>query len=328
MGGRSVALILGGLVLGVGGLLRAAETAPAPPGVPQLDEVNVVGERPGPRLWKVTKGDHVLWVLGTLTHIPHKMTWRSSEVESALGGSQEFIDSGFSISASIGPISAVKLYFQFRHTEKAPEHTTLKSWVPTPLYTRFERLKANFDNGDRGIEELRPSAAALRLYDKAVDAAGLTERDTVEQEVVRLAKKLRVPVQRPKFEVSDPAQTLKEVQQLSPTLEIDCLDATVTRLETDLQNMQQRAVAWSVGDVDRLRTLTFPNQREACINAVSNSPRIKEMVDRAQQLWTDEVEDALRRNHVSFAMRPIYDLLDARGPLARFRAEGYTVEGP
>lgn len=328
MGGRPAALILGGLGLVISGLLSAADTPTALPGVPLLDEVNVVGERPGPRLWKVTKGDHVLWLLGTLTHIPRKMTWRSSEVESALGSSQEFIDSGFSISASIGPISAVKLYFQFRHTEKAPEHTVLKNWVPEPLYARFERVKANFDNGDRGIEELRPSAAALRLYDKAVDAAGLTERDTVEQEVVKLAKKLHVAVQRPKFEVNDPSDTLKEVQQLSPTLEVDCLDATVTRIETDLQNMQQRAVAWSVGDVDRLRALPFPDQREACINAISNSPRIKEMVDRAQQLWTDEVEDALRRNRVSFAMRPIYDLLDARGPLARFRAAGYSVEGP
>jgi len=27
-------------------------------------------------------------------------------------------------------------------------------------------------------------------------------------------------------------------------------------------------------------------------------------------------------------MRPIYELLDSAGPLAKFRAEGYSVEGP
>jgi uncharacterized protein YbaP (TraB family) len=328
MGGRSAALILGAIVLSVGRHGSAAD-APAPaPAIPQLEEVDVVGERAGPRLWKVTKGDHVLWLLGTLTHIPKRMTWRSSEVESALGHSQELLDSGFSISASIGPISAVKLYFQFRKTEKVPEHTTLKTWVPAPLYARFEQVKANFDNDDRSIEELRPSAAALRLYDKAVTAAGLTERETVEQQVAQLAKKLHVPIQRPRFDVNDPSDALKEVADLSPSLEIDCLEATVTRIQTDLQNMQQRALAWSVGDVDRLRALPFPDQREVCINAVSNSPRIKEMVDRAAQLWIDEAEAALSRNRVSFAMRPIYDLLDAHGPLARFRAEGYSIEGP
>ncbi|HWW21768.1 MAG TPA: TraB/GumN family protein [Steroidobacteraceae bacterium] len=327
MGGRSAALILGGIALSVGAPLPAAE-APPPPGLTQLEEISVTGERPGPRLWKVSREDHVLWLLGTLTHIPRKMTWRSTQVETALGSSQELLDSGFSISASIGPISAVRLYFQFRHTERTPEHTTLKTWVPPPLYARFEQVKSNFDNSDRSIEDLRPSAAALRLYDKAVDAAGLTERETVEQQVVRLARKLRVPVQRPKFELTNPSDTLKQVGDLSPALEVDCLDATVTRIETDLQNMQQRALAWSVGDVDRLRALPFPNQREVCINAISNAPRIKEMVDRAAQLWMDEAEAALRRNRVTFAMRPIYDLLDVRGPLAKFRAEGYSVEGP
>jgi uncharacterized protein YbaP (TraB family) len=329
MGGRSAALILGGLWLGVGALASASGAATAsPPALQQLDEIDVVGERAGPRLWRISKGDHVLWILGTLTHIPKRMTWRSSEVEAALGQSQELIDSGFSVSASIGPISAVKLYFQFRHTEKVPEHTTLKSWLPAPLYSRFEAVKANFDNGDKGIEELRPGVAALRLYDRAVDAAGLTDRDEVEQTVVKLARKLRVPVQRPKLEVSDPSGTLKEVGSLSPSIEVDCLDATLTRIESDLQNMQQRARAWAVGDIERLRALPFPNQREVCVNAISNSPRMKEMVDRAQQLWIDEAEGALTRNRVSFAMRPIYDLLDAGGPLAKFRAEGYKIDVP
>jgi uncharacterized protein YbaP (TraB family) len=331
MGGRSAALILGGLSLSVGAAPQAAD-APPPPGAMQLDEINVTGERPGPRLWKVSKGDHVLWLLGTLTHIPRKMTWRSTQVEEALASSQEMLLNQISVSADIGPISAVKLYFQFRHTEKVPEHTSLKDWVPAPLYARFEQVKSNFDNGDRSIEELRPAAAALRIYDKAVDAAGLTERDTIEQEVVKLAKKLHVPVRQPKLEVANATDTLKttlkEVSGLSPSLESDCLDATVTRIQTDLQNMQQRALAWSVGDVERLRALPFPDQREICTAAISNVPRIKEMVDRVVKLTQDETEAALSRNRVTFSMHSIYDLMSANGMLAKFRAEGYTVEGP
>jgi uncharacterized protein YbaP (TraB family) len=306
----------------------AGAAAPASAGSQVLDEIAVVGERPGPRLWKISKGDHVLWLLGTLTHIPRRMTWRSSEVETALAGSQEMLDSGVSVSAGIGPIGAVKLYFQWRHIEKNPGHTELRSWVPAPLYARFEAVKANFDNGDRGIEELRPSLAALRLYDKAVDAAGLTERDNVEQEVERLAKKQHVPVRKPKLQVNDPSGALKEIGDLPPSLEVECLEATVTRIETDLQNMQQRAVAWSVGDIERLRSLTFSNQRDVCVTAISNSPRMKALFDTAQQAWMDEAEASLIRNRVTFAMRPIYDLLDRNGPLARFRAEGYRIDGP
>jgi hypothetical protein len=175
-------------------------------------------------------------------------------------------------------------------------------------------MKGNFDSGDSSIEELRPSLAALRLYDRAVDAAGLTERDTIEQAVVKLAKKQHVPVQRPKVQVNDPSGALKEVSSnLPPSLEIDCLEATVVRIETDLQNMQQRAVAWSVGDLDKLRALPFSNQRDVCITVISNSARMKALVDSAEQAWLDEAKAALNRNRVSFAMRPIYELLDGAG---------------
>jgi hypothetical protein len=55
---------------------------------------------------------------------------------------------------------------------------------------------------------------------------------------------------------------------------------------------------------------------------------MKALVDTAAQAWASEAESLLNRNRVSFAMRPIYDLLDSDGPLAKFRAEGYVVQGP
>ena len=33
----------------------------------QLGEVLVVGKQPGPGLWRVSKGDHDLWIFATLT---------------------------------------------------------------------------------------------------------------------------------------------------------------------------------------------------------------------------------------------------------------------
>ena len=331
MGGRSAALILYAALLSSLTSInaRAAVAAPAAAAAPQqLEEIAIIGERPGPRLWKVSKGDHVLWLLGTLNHLPKRMTWRSREVEAALAESQELLTSGPSVSASVGPIGAIRLYVQWRRTQKNPDRLKLNVWLPAPLYARFEALKARFDAGDDSIEELRPSFAALRLYEHAVDAAGMTAHDEVEQSVVKLASRRRIPIQRAELKVEDPSGALKEVSALSPTVEIDCLAATVTRIETDLPSMQERAKAWAIGDVDRLRALPYPNQREACLSALSNSPRIKALIDRVGQAWRSEAESALTRNRASFAMRPIYDLLDTNGPLAKFRAEGYVVEGP
>src|SRR5690242_7710009 len=59
----------------------AARPQATPSPTESMDEVVVSGEQPGPGLWKVTKGSHTLWILGTLTPLPQKMTWRSREVE-------------------------------------------------------------------------------------------------------------------------------------------------------------------------------------------------------------------------------------------------------
>ena len=340
MGGRSAALILhralarwvpavaGALIAGTAGAIPAAAPMTGGAGLEQLDEIAIIGERPGPRLWKVSKGDHVLWLLGTLSHIPKHMIWRSNEVESALAESQQLLASGPSVSASVGPFAAIRLYLQWRRTQKSPDRLRLDVWLPASLYARFEALKARFDAGDADIEQLRPSFAALRLYEHAVDAAGMTPHDEVEHAVIKLAKRRGVAIQRATLRVDDPSGTLKEVGALPPTLEVDCLAATVERIETDLPSMQQRARAWAIGDVDRLRALPYPNQREVCIHALSNSPRIKALLDELVRAWSSEAEAALNRNRVTFAMRPIYELLDSEGPLAKFRAEGYVVEGP
>jgi uncharacterized protein YbaP (TraB family) len=298
------------------------------PAAGQLEEIEVVGERPGPRLWKVTRGDHVLWVLGTLNHVPRKMIWRSSEVEMAISQSQQVLPSGPSVSANIGPFAMIRLYFQWRGVQKDPDRTALKDWLPSDLYARFEALKVRFDPNDSRIEELRPAFAAYRLYEKAIDVAGLTAHDEAEKTVLKLAARRHVPVSRAVLDVEDPSGALKEVGALPPSVEVSCLQTTVTRLETDLPAMQERANAWAVGDVDRLRRLNFPDQREACMNALSNSPRIKALFERASAGWDSAADAALATDRVSFAIRPIYDLLAADGPLARFRAKGDTVEGP
>jgi uncharacterized protein YbaP (TraB family) len=330
MEGCARALIVAG-TLWLGTSLAPAHAGPqtaSGPAADQLEEIQVIGERPGPRLWKVTRGDHVLWVLGTLNHVPRKMIWRSSEVESALSQSQQVLPSGPSVSASIGPIAMIRLYFQWRGVQKDPGRTVLKDWLPPVLYARFEALRARFDPNDSRIEELRPAFAAYRLYEKAVDVAGLTGHDEAEKTVLKLAARRHVPVSRAVLAVEDPSGALKEVGALPPSIEVSCLETTIARLETDLPAMQQRAEAWAVGDVDRLRRLSFSDQREACMTAMSNSPRIKALFERAKSGWDNAAEQALSTDRVSFAMRPIYDLLAADGPLAKFRAEGDTVEGP
>lgn len=63
-------------------------TKPAPT---VLAPVVVNGVTPGPALWKVSRGDHVLWILGVAAPLPKKVKWNSAEVERIIARSQEVI---------------------------------------------------------------------------------------------------------------------------------------------------------------------------------------------------------------------------------------------
>jgi len=306
----------------------SAASAQEPAAGEPVQEIDVTGVRPGPNLWRVSRGDHVLWLLGTLDPLPKRMVWRSREVEQVIAQAQEVLPSSPDVSASIGPISLIRLYLQYRRTQRIPEKGDLRESLPPALYARFSALKLRYDRHDRKIEEMRPMFAALRLYERAIDASDLTSRNDIEREVVRLARKHHVSIHRTAVHLSDPRGVLTEVGEIPPAAQIACLEATLERLEDDLGPMQVRARAWALGDVDTLRRLPYPKQRAICTTTVASSPRIKVLMARAASDWEAALEDALAKNRTTLATKPMYDLIGAGGTLATLRAKGYAVEGP
>lgn len=308
--------------------IAAPEGSAAPEGDAAIQQVEVTGERPGPRLWRVTKGDHVLWLLGTLDPLPKRMTWRSREVERVLEHADLVLAADPAVSLHAGPISMVRLYFQYRRARKIPEKQNLSDLLAPPLYARFRAVEVRFDPHDRTIEELRPALAARRLYDRAISASDLTSRNDIQDEVLKIARRHGVPIERTALKLDDPRGILTEAGEIPREAEIGCLDATVERLETDLPAMRERAGAWAVGDVDALRALPYPKQRQVCTSAAEASPRIRALLDRTARDWQAALESALATRRTTLAMKPIYDLIAPDGVLAKLRAEGYSVEGP
>jgi uncharacterized protein YbaP (TraB family) len=314
-----------------------AATAEAP-----MEEVVVTGEHEGPRLWKVRKpggpmgqpggpmgqGDHVLWILGTVTPLPKKMIWQSDSVEAVLQQSQEVVPAWPAFGIGANPFTALRVWIQWRSIQKIPDRMNLQEVLPPGLYARFSALKARYAPKDTRLDELRPAFAAERLLDEALDATGLTFHNEVQQTVLRLARKDGVKIHQDKLKVEHPVDVLKDVGKTPMSGEIACLEAVVGRLETDLGPMQTRARAWALGDVDTLRKLNHPDDRTPCIEAVSTSDRVRDLIARAQEDWFLSVEDALTRNRSTLAVQSMDRLLGDKGTLAILRKEGYEVEGP
>jgi uncharacterized protein YbaP (TraB family) len=331
LGALALALTLLPLLRTASAAVQPPSTAapPAPVTAPsELPEVDVHGEQPGPGLWKITRGDHVLWMLGTLDHVPRRMIWHSHAVEAALATSEALLRTNPTLSAHLNPVLLVRLYVQWRGLQKEPDRTRLRDWLPPALYAQFEAQKQRFDPGDERIEKLRPPFAALRLYQRALDVSGLTRSNEIESSVLTLAHRHHVPIERSELRVEDPLGTLKQARTLSPADEVNCLASTVHRLQSDLPIMQARAQAWAVGDVARLRELPFEDQRETCATELAAIPDLRALMDAAARNWLQTADQLLAQHRVSFAMQPIYQLLAPNGPLAHFRAEGDRVDAP
>lgn len=308
-------------------LARAPELY-AQSGEETVEEIEVVGERAGPQMWKVSRDGNALWVLGTLQPLPKKMTWRSQAVEDVVAESAQVLSGGVSLDADIGPITAFKLYRQWRRVRRIPEGKSLRDVMPAPLYARFAALKAKYAPRDRDLETLLPMLAAASLYLKAVDAVGLTSRNDVQRSVSKLAKKNRVKVEKIRIELEDPKGLLDLFGRTPMDAQLSCLETTVSRLESDLDAMKDRARAWAVGDVDALRALPYADQQAACWSAVTSTPRFKELSDQARSAWFAAAESALAKNTTTLALAGMDRLLGPDGALATFRERGYTIEGP
>jgi uncharacterized protein YbaP (TraB family) len=320
-------------IAGTNASLAAASDPPADDSADGEEEVVVSGEQPGPGLWKVTNGTHVLWVLGTLSPAPRDMTWRSKQVEAVIAQSKQVIERT-QINTNIGWWSRIRLLPAVFRARKNPDGAALKDILTPELYARWTTQKLRYLGNDRGVEEWRPMFAGFQVFAKALKKSGLTDETPVVPEVRKLAKKHKVPLVQlsVKIDLDDPKQAIRDFTQTPRTLDIACLEATIERLETDIEPMKQRAKAWAVGDVDELKRIGFPRQRTACQEALMSAPALQDefndVKNRIINEWLKAAENALAKNDVTLAVLPVEEIFAPDGRLAQLQAKGYTVEWP
>lgn len=300
-----------------------------------IEEVLVIGEQPGPGLWKASKGDHVLWIMGTLKPLPKKMTWRSRQVESVLAQSQEYITPpSVNVHLNINAFSKIMLLPSLIGIRNNPDGKTLKEIIPAELYTRWLALKAKYIGRNSSIENWRPIFAARELYEQAVEKSGLTDETNIMAVLSKIAKENKVTKAGPgtTTELDKPKEIIKKFKQM-PMDDVACFAKTITRLETDLEAMRARANAWAIGDVAALRQLPDADQDEICNAAVFNAALAEEhglqnVPQQKQDFWIAEAENSLAKNESTFSILPIIELLKPNGYLAVLRDRGYVIDEP
>lgn len=319
-------------------LVATVLVAASLPAVPANDELQpvVISARPaGPALWKVSSGDHVLWVLATVPVAPKHFNWRSEEVERVLASSRSLLGSpGIMPDAKIGVFSMMGLLPMVIHIGNLPDNGTLQTTLPAPLYARWVMLRQRYMDDSRRFEHLRPFVAVEKLKSRAYAQAGLVEEgDEIESAVKKLAKKHRVPEVDTQYHlfIKDPKTLIRDFKAISMD-ESACFSYELDALEHTLLTASSQSEAWAMGDVARLKS-SVDEAADPCWQGLDSSPLEKDLgvhdiEASVNDAWLAAAEKALADDQQSFALLELADVVEPNGLLSKLQARGYTVEAP
>ena len=308
----------------------AAPTS-APAAAVDLQTVTVRGEQPGPELWEVRRGDHVLWIVGTLSPLPKHAEWQWTKLEEALGRSSELLEAP---SARLKMPSSLFSRLALQPSAKLnPGGATLQRLLPPEMYTRWLALRHQYLQDDDALEFMRPMIVAQQLYEKALAKDDLSNEIDVAAMVEKLARKHGNRVIAVRYELlvtrAPPSTSIDQDQQNG----IACLDETMRLVEHDMPKLTQRANAWATGDMKTLQSLMPQKNYEPCIVSAINGDfekqlNIPDLPQRIESAWMNAAEAALIRNRQTVAVLSMEQLLSTDGYLAKLKARGYIVRQP
>jgi uncharacterized protein YbaP (TraB family) len=318
--------------------VSAAQAAPSPEESPHtLDAVDVSGVMPGPGLWQVRRGDHVLWLVGTLKPVPERMQWRSAELDARLAEADAILGGpALAVGTGRGLLHAMTLLPSVLGARKLPDGETLADVLPPELHARWRELKAEHLGRGRAVERWRPVFAAEKLHNRAVERAGLSFSSPVSEHIRKAGKQRELPRIDATFSITleAPRQALREFKQ-GELDDIDCFERTLQRLESDVALLTARAEAWATGDVEALRSLHDSDPASACLKALTSAPVLRnqglhDVYAQTRARWLEAAEEALSTHRRTVGAVPIELLIDTGpdGALAAFAARGYRVLGP
>jgi len=317
----------------IAGLARADATADDIPAAaahdPGLEVVLVTGVQPGPALWKVTSGEHVLWILGEVSPLPAKVRWQSTHFERLLAKSQEvLLELGEFPPATNAQTTAL---FKMRNL---PDGKTLKDILSPTLYARVEATSRIFDM-QREIDHLRPGYAGQQLWLNAFDDMNLRAFSAAAQ-VRKLAQRANVRI----TVVDTPRQSVDESIRIAERAgigsSVPCLERVVDILEDGGIGLRRLANAWALGDIQALRklvpayaALNGTHQPSKCkVAAYGGQQRANEFTARRKESWLNAAAGALSANRSTIAVVPMGELFAPDGYLAGLRGRGYEIEEP
>ncbi|WP_126421333.1 TraB/GumN family protein [Asticcacaulis excentricus] len=226
----------------------SAQSAPSDPDW-NVTEVTVEKSLPGPALWKITKEDKVLWVLGVM---PMQRThWDMSRVKRLLDGAETLY---------LPPLSEGTISLS---STRLPEGQMLRDVISEKTYIRYRATARTFNIETKEDEQYQPFWAGQKMFQRIRLYNGISLNAVTEQ-VVDAAKARKVKVRR--IALYDSSDTLAESTTFTTEQGEACLNYTLDSIDHLVPNRKRDAAAWARGDVDTLRARLAAAPKVTCGN--------------------------------------------------------------
>lgn len=334
---------LGNVMLLCGVLLTCLPAAA--PAQQQMDEIVVRGRQPGPPLWRVSNGEHVLWILPLVPTVPRDMIWDDDRVASIVRDADAAIGSpdislGVSKLILINPINWIRGIRLLKRVSANPGKATLEEVLPAPTYARYAAMKSRYFPKDKEIDELRPAFATGRIASAVLNAEQLTGSGIVTKRVDKLIRRDR-DIRYTEVTIEEQLEgnyreLSARVEALADSLpqdgEIACFEEQLTRFERHIDDMKRAANAWATGRARDMEDLaTAVGLQDPCAQLLlgsSEADLLENLLARSAQSWLDAAAKALESDSSTFSMLPIVYITGDLSLTDRLAAMGYAVHRP
>jgi uncharacterized protein YbaP (TraB family) len=300
--------------------LPAAAQAPAPQTPPaaagpwsDITEVVVRARVPGPAMWKLTRGESTVWVMGTLHVSPKDVNWDATRFRRVLQGAHVLI-----LPHVIDDWTITPEQMQLSGDKQ------LDDVVSARTYQRYQDVlhREQFADLPTGLT-YQPAWAGSWLIVHVYRAHGITTH-IIPAEVADFAAQSGVAVK-----YVDRHTTWLQARQygrLDPAAGEACLDDYLDSIDHDLATVALMGKAWAEGDVS---TILASHRDPAWVTCFLSQPKYARIYETyAVDDMVKAVDNALKAPGKSVAVMPLSDLLRRDGILDRLRAEGVTITAP
>ncbi len=307
-------VMLGATMPAIAAAQTAADTT-KPQAKPWSDitEVVVRAHAPGPAMWKLTRGDATVWVMGTLHVSPKDVAWDATRFRRELSGAHLLI-----LPRIVDDVDVSE------QTMELPRSQQLVDVVSPATYSRFQAVlkQEDFNDLPTGLT-YKPAWAGLWLIFHAYRAHGITTA-IVPAEIAGFAAQSGVTIKYVDRHTN--GLQARQYDHLDPATGEACLNDYLDSTDHDLTTTDLMGKAWAEGDVPTI----LANHREpAWVTCFLAQPKYAQTYETyAVDDMVKAVDDALKMPGKSVAVMPLSDLLRRDGILDRLRAEGVTITAP